>query len=312
MLSKNRFLVGTFACAMLFVLHGIWAQEKVKPKSVDAAGDTRAADRAALADVFKSLSKAFAARDPEAVAAHWTAEGEYENEAGVALKGRTALVTAFSGFFVKTPEVKSEVQPGASRFLAKDAAVSEGKVAVQRGPTLPTTYAKYTALLVREDGKWRLAELRESPWEESSLQQLSWLEGEWKSAAGENAEIRTVYTWSSNRKFLHGQFTITEKDKGLSLTGQQIIGIHPATGQLHAWIFEADGGVGESQWQRDDDHWMIQATGSLSSGGEMSETNVLRRINNDLFTWQSVYRSLNGNDLADLPPVKVARTKVEK
>jgi hypothetical protein len=157
-----------------------------------------------------------------------------------------------------------------------------------------------------------LAKLSESASEESSLQALSWLEGEWKSAAGEKAEIRTIYSWSPNRKFLHANFTIKEKEKGISLSGQQIIGIHPATGELHSWIFEADGGVGEGEWQRDDDHWTVEASGTLADGSELSQTNILRRINDDLFTWQSVYRSLDGKELADLPPVKVTRVKSEK
>lgn len=312
MLSRSRFLFGIFTYAVLLFSPLAWAQEKAKAKPADAAGDSRSADKAAIAEVFKSLGKAFAGRDAQAVAAHWTTEGEYENQAGVSLKGKDAIANAFASFFAKTPEVKSEAQPGVLRFLAKDAAVSEGKVTVQRGPTVPATTAKYTAFLMREDGKWRLAKLSESASEESSLQALSWLEGEWKSAAGEKAEIRTIYSWSPNRKFLHANFTIKEKEKGISLSGQQIIGIHPATRELHSWIFEADGGVGEGEWQRDDDHWTVEASGTLVDGSELSQTNILRRINDDLFTWQSVYRSLDGKELADLPPVKVTRVKSEK
>lgn len=307
-------VIGTLLCASIFLAAAAVAQEKTKAKQPEAStpADPHAADRAAIGEALKSLSKAFAGRDAKALAGHWTSEGEYENESGVSLKGREALAAAFSKFFAKTPELKSEVQPGGLRFLAKDTAMSEGKVAVQRGPTVPTTYAKYSALLVRDEGTWRLAKLTESPWDKTSLDELAWLEGEWKTAAGENADIRTVYKWSSNRKFLHGQFTIKEKDKRLSLSGLQIIGIHPATGQLHSWVFEADGGVAEGEWERDDDHWTIQAGGTLADGADLAETNVLRRVSNDVFTWQSVYRSLDGVDVADLPPVKVTRVKSDK
>jgi uncharacterized protein (TIGR02246 family) len=313
MIRRNHFIVMLVSVGLLQSVSAI-AQEKAKAKPTEAAApaDPHAADRAAIAEALKSLSKAFASRDPQIVAGHWTAEGEYENEAGVSLKGREALATAFSGFFAKTPELKSEVQPGGLRFLSKDTALSEGKVAVQRGPTVATTYARYSALLVREDGKWRLAKLTETPWDETSLDELAWLVGEWKTAAGENADIRTVYTWSSNRKFLQGQFTIKEKDKRLTLSGLQIIGIHPTTGQLHSWVFEADGGVGEGAWERDDGHWMIQAAGTLGDGTEFAETNVLRRVSNDVFTWQSVYRSLDDSEVADLLPVKISRVKSEK
>lgn len=312
MFSRSRLAIGTFACASLCISLLAWGQDKPKAKPSEPAADARATDRAAIAGLFKSMSEAFTARNAQGVVSHWTAEGEYENQDGISLKGKEALTSAFSGFFEETPQVKSETQPGELKFLAKDIALSEGKVGVQRGPTLPMSYARYSALIVREDGKWRLAKLSESPWEEAALQELSWLEGEWKSAAGEKAEIRTVYTWSPNRKFLQAQFTIKEKDKAITLSGQQIIGVHPATGQLHSWIFEADGGVGEGAWERDEDHWTIQASGSLPDGSELNQTNVLRRVNNDTFTWQSVYRSVNGDELGDLPPVKVVRVKAEK
>jgi uncharacterized protein (TIGR02246 family) len=304
--------LGVFISFLLLLTCAAGAQEKGKPKAAEPPADPHAADRLAIADLFRSLGQSFAGRDAQAVSAHWTAEGEYENEGGVALKGREALANAFSQFFVKNPELKSELQPGALRFLAKDAATSEGKVAVQRGPAQATTYAKYSATLVREDGKWRLAKLAESPWDESSLTELAWLEGEWKSVVGEKAEIRTVYTWASNRKFLHGRFTIVESDKRLSLSGLQIIGIHPATGKLHSWVFEADGGVAEGEWDRDENHWTIESSGTLADGSAIEQTNILRRINNDTFTWQSVYRTIDGNEVADLPPVKITRVKSEK
>lgn len=298
----------SFAC--LCVCHGVVAQVRSQPAAADA--DVHAADRAAIGETLGSLSKAFAGRDAQAVAAHWSSEGEYINESGVSLKGRESLVAAFSRFFAKTPEVRSEVQPEALRFLSKDLATSEGKVAVQRGPIEATTHAKYSAILVREEGKWRLARLTETPWSETSLDELAWLEGEWKTEAGENADIRTVYSWSPSRKFLHGNFTIKEKDKRLTLSGLQIIGIHPATGKLHSWVFTADGGVGEGAWERDGDHWTIASGGTLADGSKLGETNVMRRVSSDVFTWQSIERALNDREVADLPPVKISRVKSEK
>lgn len=274
-----------------------------------AAGEARAADRAAIAESFQSLRKAFAARDGQAVAAHWTAEGEYENDSGVSLKGSGAIGTAFASFFAKTPELKLESEPGQLQFVGKDTAVSEGKVGLQRGPALPMMYARYSALIVREEGKWRLARLSETAVNQASLQELNWLEGEWKSVAGEKAEVRTVYSWLPGRKFLRAQFTIKETDQPLALTGQQIIGVQPSSGLLHSWTFEADGGVGDGVWERDGEHWVIQSTGTLTDGSELIQTNILRRISDDLFTWQSVYRTLDGEKLADLPPVKISRVK---
>jgi len=86
------------------------------------------------------------------------------------------------------------------------------------------------------------------------------------------------------------------KEKNLALSGNQVIGVDPATGLLHSWTFESDGGVGEADWSRDGDHWVLDADGTLADGRSLTETNVLRRVNEDTFTWQSVeVESISGS-----------------
>lgn len=271
-----------------------------------AAPDARADDRAAIRQVIDSLAKTFKERDANALAGHFTLEGEFQNIHGTKLRGREVLERAFAEFFAKTLEVTAEVQPASLRFLATDAAIEEGLVTVRRGPTNPATAARYQALAVREGGSWRLAMLRESSAEEQpSIADLGWLIGQWKAAGSGGAEIQTVYGWDPAKKFLVMRFA--SKDADLALSGTQIIGVHPATGRLHSWTFETNGGVGEADWSRDGDHWVLDATGTLADGRTLTETNVLRRVDDDTFTWQSVNRTLDGTELADLPPVKITR-----
>ncbi|MDZ4784370.1 MAG: SgcJ/EcaC family oxidoreductase, partial [Planctomycetia bacterium] len=278
------------------------AQTGAKPKPRPAApagqSDPRADDRAGIQAAMTSFREAFKARDAKAMTAHWTAEGEYRNQSGVQLQGRVALEQAFAAFFAKTPELKVDSQPEALRFLSRDSAVQEGVVNVQRGAAEPMVPARFTALLVREDGSWRLASLVESPKDDVSVADIGWIVGEWKSTGESGAEIDSTYTWSANKKFIHGQFSIKEKE--LTLTGAQIIGVDPATGMLHSWTFEADGGVGEADWSRDGDHWVLEAAGTMTDGSSLSETNLLRRVNDDSFTWQSIDRLLDDEELADL------------
>jgi len=259
---------------------------------------------------MQSFVKAFESRDAKALAAHWTAEGEYQTVDDTRVRGREALEKGFTGFFAKTPEVKAEVHPGALRFLSSDTAIEDGSVTVRRGPTAPATNARYSALFAREDGRWRVAQLSESSGDVASIADLGWLVGEWKSSNGQGADIRTAYNWASNKKFLHVQFTIKEKDRTLS--GSQVIGVDPATGAIHSWTFEADGGIGEADWSPDGDHWVLDASGTLADGGALTETNILRRVNDDTFTWQSIDRMLDDDELPDLAPVKVTRVKPEK
>lgn len=288
-----------------------FAQDAVpKRRVLSAAGDVHAADRTAIRDTMLSLAKAFEARDAKKLAAHWTTEGEHQTVRGETIRGREALEQGFGEFFTVTPEVLAEIRSESLRFLSKDSAIDEGVVTIRKGTTAPAIKARYHALLVREDDHWRLATLSESPDDSVSIGDLGWLVGEWKSTSGGGADIRTTYAWDANQKFIHGQFSIKEGDR--TLAGKQVIGVDPATGAIHSWTFEANGGIGEADWSQDGDHWVLDAAGTLPNGSTLLQTNILTRVDADTFTWQSTERTLDDSDLPDLPPVKVTRLKSEK
>lgn len=269
--------------------------------------EDRREDRESIREAMRSFEAAFEARDAEALASHWTARGEYLGEGGERIRGRDALLAGFSAFFDATPELTAEVRPGSLRFLSDGIAIEEGTVAVRRGPAEPETEASYTALFVREGGRWLMAQLEETAGGDPSVEDLDWLVGEWRSAVGEAAEIRTTYEWAPGKAFLQAQFTLKEQE--LDLGGTQVIGVDPETGALHSWTFEAGGGIGEADWYPDGDHWVLEAAGTLTDGRTLFETNILRRIDDDTFTWQSTGRLLDDVELPDLPPVKVTRVK---
>ncbi|MFO0955980.1 MAG: SgcJ/EcaC family oxidoreductase [Isosphaeraceae bacterium] len=281
-----------------------------KPQEKAAAVDTHGPDRAAIQASIQGFLKALAARDAKAAAGFWTAGGEYKNLAGETTRGREALEKGFAEIFGRTAELKVDVDSESIRFLSNDLAIDEGTITVRRGSAEPESHAAYRATMVREGGRWLFAELSESARSGDSIKDLAWLIGEWKSIAGQGAEIRTTYEWAPSKKFIHARFSLQEK--GLSLTGFQVIGVDPQTGQLHTWTFEADGGIGEADWARDGDHWVLDAAGTLPNGRTLVETNVLRKVDADTFTWQSVNRSVDDRELDDLPPVKVTRIKAAK
>jgi len=283
------------------------AQQAPATRPANPAGDTQAKDKAAIDAFFNSFVKAFESRDAEALAAHWTSEGEYENDRGVSVHGRAELEQTFAELFSRTPEVTVSLKPDSLRFLSADSAIAEGTVVVQRGAADASVEANYSALVLRDAGQWRMAQLSESAGGEPSIEDLAWLIGEWQTKGDGAAEIHTTYAWAPNKKFIHARFTIKEQD--LQLSGDQIIGVDPATGMLRTWTFEADGGVAESEWSRDGNHWVLDVTGSLVDGATLIQTNILRRIDQDTLTLQSVDRTLDGNEIADLPPTKVRRVK---
>jgi uncharacterized protein (TIGR02246 family) len=292
---------------------GLIAAEGRQPQPAAAregakAGDDkgREADRAAIREAGESFLKAFESGDAKAVAAHWTPEGEYISDDGTTVRGRAALETAYAKFFAKNPKLRVEAERDSLRFPSRDTAVAEGYFKVHKDKATGPVAARFSALHVREDGKWLLAVLREWPDEGLSLRDIDWLIGSWE-AKRDGLEVHTTYEWDENKVFLRARFTV--KQEGRTLSGTQMIGKDPSLGKLRSWTFEGQGGFGEDVWTRDGQKWVLEAHGVQPDGSTLHATNLLTRLDADTFTWQSTNRKEDDEELPDLPPVKVTRVK---
>lgn len=272
-------------------------------------GDDHDADRAAILAVMKSLRQAFEKADAKAIAATWTSEGEYTAADGTTLHGREALEKAYGEFFKKNPKVTLDYESESLRFVSRETAVGEGYATLHRVPSEPPTVSRVSTLFAREDGQWRIALLREWPDEETSLRELSWLIGSWSSKEGDRP-VQTTYEWEGEKAFIRARFSVELPEKPRS--GIQMIGKDPSSGELRSWTFESTGGFGEGSWSRDGNQWLVDATVVLPDGGRLTATNILTKIDNDTFTWQSIKRKFDDADLPDAPPVKVTRIKSAK
>jgi uncharacterized protein (TIGR02246 family) len=276
-----------------------------------ARPDAREPDRAAIRELMRAVAGAIGSRDASALAALWTADGEYISEDGTLVRGRAALEKAYKERFARSEAVKITMERETIRFLGQDTAVEDGSATVVPDPTQPSVTTRYSALIVRENGSWRIAQFRELSREAISVRDLDWLVGSWKSGEAGNL-VETTYVWDNpeTKTFLRVQFTIKTDDR--TLTGTQIIGVDPQTGELRNWTFESEGGIGEAVWNRDQNQWIIEAIGTLADGSELVATNILTQIDADTFTWQSINRTLDGEPLPDLPPTKVMRIRGPK
>jgi uncharacterized protein (TIGR02246 family) len=264
--------------------------------------DDETAIRKATADFIKLVEKG----DAKGVAASWTEEGEYIGDDGTTLRGRAAIEQAYSKAFAKKKNTKVEFKIESIRFPSKDTAIEEGYAKSYRGDSENPTTSRYSVLHVRESGKWLMAVLREWPDEGVALHDLDWLIGTWE-AKNDEVEVRTIYTWDDKKNSIRCQVTI--KGKGHNVSATQIILKDPRSGQLRSWIFEDDGGFGDGVWIPDGKRWMITASGVQADGGELTAQNLLTPVDKDTFTWQSTDRTLDGEELPNIPPIKVKRVK---
>jgi uncharacterized protein (TIGR02246 family) len=250
--------------------------------------------------------KAYLAGDAKAMAAHWTENGEYFADDGTLIRGRAEIEKVYKEVFAaKRPHTEAAIDVTSIRFPSKDTAIEEGYFKVRTGKE-PATSSKYTVLHAREGGKWLMAVVREWPSEGTSIRDLEWLIGTWE-AKRDDTEVRTIYEWWGDKRFIRVNITI--KKPGETRQGFQMIGKDRSTGQIRSWAFDRDGAFGEATWSRDGKKWVQESAGVLEDGSILAATNILTAIDNDSFTFQSVQRSVDGEEADDIPPVRVTRVK---
>jgi uncharacterized protein (TIGR02246 family) len=274
--------------------------------AADVKDTKHADDEAAIRKASAEFSKVVEKGDAKAVAASWTEDGEYIGADGTTIRGRADIEAAYAKAFAEKKNPKVDITIESIRFPSKDTAIEEGYAKTYKGGSEQPTCSRYSVLHVREGGKWLMAVLREWPDEGVSLRDLDWLIGTWESKSDE-AEVHTAYEWDANKNSIHCQITI--KGKGRNVSATQVLLKDPRTGQLRSWIFGDDGSFGDSTWMRDGKRWVMTATGIQADGGELTARNILTPVDKDSFTWQSTERTLDGEDLPNIPPVKVTRVK---
>lgn len=282
--------------------------KEVEPKAANAEPDARAADRAAIRKTMQSFAEAFQKSDAAAAAAFMTSGAELISVEGVAVRGREAIQQAYANHFAKTARPKIGLQVTSLEFPSRDTAMEEGLMTISKGGADESVTNHYNILYVREDGKWYLASVRESAAEKSPLEELDWLIGTW-AAKGKESEAQTTYDWFGNKSFIRAQFSIREKET--AVTGMQLIGVDPETNTLRTWTFEVDGGFGEGTCTRDGNKWVFETTTSMTDRRVMTASNILIHVDKNTFTWQPVNLTIDGEEIANLPPVKVVRVEAK-
>lgn len=267
-------------------------------------------DETAVRKSIEAFGKAANARDAKAAAALWTEGGEFTDIDDSVVRGRAELEKMYIEAFKTSPKGKAEIQIEAVRMLGKNLAASEGTIRFvpEVGKEIEVTL--FSALHVREGDGWLVASAREwepEPGDAEELADLEWLIGDWV-AKRDDREVRTTYTWGDEKAFIECKFKVTEKGKVVA-SGTEILAKDPTTRQIRAWLFDRSGTLAEAAWSRDGNRWLVEIAGTTPDGSEMLATNALVPIGKDAFSWVSVDRSIAGQPLPNVPPLKVTRVK---
>jgi len=299
------------AWIVMLIAFSAWAADSDKSE--------RAADEAAIRAGAKEFTAAFARGDAEAIAAMWTENGTLSDESGRVFKGRKAIEDEYAALFKAEPKAKIEIAIQSIEFPAPNMAVEDGVARIISKQGAHPVASRYTAVHVSQDGKWRMATVREStielPSNYAALKDLEWLVGRWELKSG-GTTVENKFHWVANRSFLEREYTVRQ-DGMTTSSGLQIIGWDPQAGQIHSWSFDSAGGHGQGLWTAAADGWRIESRGMLPDGTPTASQDRLIRVagESDVFGWQSSDRRVGDERLTDLAEVvldRVVETKDAK
>jgi uncharacterized protein (TIGR02246 family) len=279
---------------------GLRAQDPTEPS----------VDEAAIRQAAASYVEAFNKHDAAAVAEQWSPDAVYLNRStGEEVVGRPAIAEQFATLFQNQPEVKLEVTVTSVQFVSPNVAIEHGTAKISAPDTEPEEI-EYSAVDVRRDGKWLLDRVTDKtkeaiPTHYEELKALEWMVGSWTEASA-GAEVELDCNWTKNNNFITRAFKIS-LDGQVETSGMQVIGWDPAAKQIRSWTFDSKGTFAEATWERRGDRWFIRNRGVLPDGRVAAMTNVMKQVDENSFTWQTIDRTAGGELLPNIDEVQIVR-----
>jgi uncharacterized protein (TIGR02246 family) len=276
------------------------------------AGQPRdpAADEAAIRKADAAYVEAFNKHDVKALADAWSPEAVYLNRvSGDEVVGRAAIAEEFTAVFKDQPEVKLELNVESIQFVSPNVAVEQG-IAKTLAPKAEPEEEEYSAVFVKREGQWLLDRVTEKaeevvPSRYEQLKPLEWMIGHWVDK-DDRVDIETDCQWTKNQSFITRSFTVAVEGQ-VKTSGMQIVGWDPVAKGIRSWTFDSDGGFAEATWTFKKDRWFIQNKGALADGRKASMTNVIRPVDENSFTWQTIERTVGGELLPNIDEVLIVR-----
>jgi uncharacterized protein (TIGR02246 family) len=295
----NRFLL------CLLVLGGT-----IVNGSFAGAPSEPSADEAAIRKADAAYVQAFNTHDAKALTDAWSPEAVYLNRVtGVEVIGRAAIAEQFIAVFKDQPEIKLDLNVQSIQFVSPNVAVEQG-IAKTLAPKAEPAEEEYSAVFVRREGQWQLDRVTEkakeaAPSQYEQLKPLEWMIGRWVDK-DDNVDIKTECQWTKDRSFITRSFTVAVQGQ-VGMSGMQIVGWDPAAKAIRSWTFDADGSFAEATWTHKGDRWFIQNKGVLPDGRKASMVNIIKPVDQNSFTWQTVERTAGGELLPNIGEVLIVR-----
>lgn len=266
-------------------------------------------DQAAIRKMVESYQQAFNKGDAKAIAELWSPSAVYTNRVtGETVKGRAAIGEQFTSLFAKSKDLKIDLATESIQFLSPSVAVEQG-VAKFIDPAADAEEIQYTAVYVKRDDRWLLDRVTDEEQQVvnpryEQLKPLEWMVGRWTTRAP-NARVQLDCNWTKNRNFLTRSFSVAIDD--LEFSGMQVIGWDPSAKTIRSWTFDSEGTFAEATWTQQGDQWYLRNKGVLADGRLAAMVNVMKFVDENSFTWQTIERTAGGQLLPNIDEVLIVR-----
>ena len=280
----------------------------------DSIAQEEGAALVAIRQGTRTYVEAFNRGDSGALAKSWSPSGTWSNPiTGETVSGRENLEAGFAAFFEANKGARLKIENQSVKLLTESVAVEEGTAAVTRSGS-PGTLTGYTAIHVLKDGAWLLDRVIETAAPDprrvdGPLGEIAWLEGVWIDEIGDSS-VFYENEWVAGGRFMRRSFTIMINGQ-VDMTGREIVGWDPAGKSIRSWVFDSAGGFAELRWKRSEDNpdrWTKVAKGVLGSGGTVSATHLMTRLDDDRYTFEAVSRERDGELLPNIDEVTIVRS----
>jgi len=277
-------------------------------------GKTEDNAKKAIGEVIAKYVAAFNKGDARTVASFYTSTADYRGPRGVLIEGRDEIEKNYQRFFEANKDVRIKIDVKQIRLIGTEVAVVEGTPEVTPPLAGPPVVIRGTIILVKRPEGWMIETVRDTlshkPSNYDHLKELEWMIGEWADAEAESkgVSVESACDWTVNKNYLIRRFSAEVKDR-ISVAGTQLIGWDSRVDKIRSWVFDSDGSFSEGFWQRDGNRWIVDSSGVLQNGSEVSSINVITRIDDDSFSFESRHRTTDGRAEPNIGPVTIKRKR---
>jgi uncharacterized protein (TIGR02246 family) len=252
---------------------------------------------------------AFNKADLKALGDLYADDVQFTTDDGRIISGRAAVVDGLAKYFARNKGSKIEIQLESARLLTPEVLATNGLSTVISAQG-NRDFTRYAVSYVKKGEDWLIAQVEEAnppPFDAAAqaLSELGWMIGNWKDESP-GLTVETKVAWTKSNHFIRRSFTVTRAGSN-TVEGTEIIGYDPVAGHLRSWVFDSEGGFGESSWRQEGTRWLSNVKATGPDGSQSTAQHVINKVDDNKYTWESVNRTRNGEVLPNLDRIDVSR-----